>query len=261
MMKQVTVTPTTTGAEFLALFNDPTIDVIELAGGEYTTGRISITIARTATPMTICPAPGATVVWNGRGGSVGAFYFGLTDANAPAPASGFTFDGRNGPGSSWLFTNYNLGSTGIFWMGGSHHLQFLGLKFAGNTGIRQGQNSHSFYISNNNEGSEAGRSHDIEIAYCQIDGSNRTVTGSQCWHNPGPYNVDFHDNQVANCDSGCVWGAVPSTNMKIRNNAFTDCDRAIDVHGPVGVASGNVSHNAPISIEAPFVDDGTNNWG
>jgi hypothetical protein len=244
----------------LADFADMGTDILEIAGGEYTPGRINISgIDRSSRPLIIRPASGKKVIWNGGAGSDGAFYFGYPTL---APARGFTFDGRNGAGSAWLFTNYNLGSTGIFWVGGSSKLKFLGLTFSGNTGIKQGQNSHSFYLSNNTDpGSNPGRCYDIEIAYCQIDGGNRTVTGSQCYHDPGPYDVDFHDNEVTNCDTGCLWATIQSTYMRIRNNTFTDCDRAIAVDGPQGVARGNTSHNAPATITAPFVDDGTNHWG
>jgi hypothetical protein len=248
----------TVGVPTQADFADQSIDILEISAGEYSPGVTTISgIDRSARPLIVRPSPGASVVWNGSGAADGAFYFGWPTRS---PAIGFTFDGRNGSGSSWLFTNYNLGSTGIFWTGGSRALRFLGLTFNGNTGIRAGANSHTFYVSNNNEGSEDGRSRDIEIAFCSIDGGGRTVTASQCYHDPGPIKVDFHDNAITNCDYGCVWWANSSTDMAIRNNRFSDCDYAIDVRNTEGVASGNVSNNARAYIEAPFSDDGTNSW-
>lgn len=249
------------------------IDVLEIVAGEYKPktielDRINRQFNGTTRPLLVRPAKNAAVIWNGiNSGTDGAFTFGNVKDRGES-VSYITFDGSGGGnGGSWLFTNYNLGSTGLFWMGGSHHLTFKHLDVSGIKGIREGYNSHIFYVSNNvnplkkdangndttipNPPSllESGRSHDITISNCRIDGGNHTLTGMQAQHEPGPYNIVFSHNTVYNASAGVILNAAPSNQIAVYDNSFVDCDFAIKVKDGIhGYATGNTLINSAIEI-------------
>jgi hypothetical protein len=118
-----------------------TVDVIEMAGGTYPNWRDANLPDRTARPLTIRPAPGATVVFTAAGdGTWGDQAFGLLSA------SYITFDGTPG---RFVFQHYLLAQEGVFLLVGATHITVKGVTFnniAANARSNS-ESSHLFYLS------------------------------------------------------------------------------------------------------------------
>jgi methyl-accepting chemotaxis protein len=97
-------------SDLLTVMADMTIDIIEMASGTYHFAGTAVNIDRSARPLTVRPAAGATVTFAGDVASGGQFYFGLGGAASYITMEGFTFSG------------YSIGDTGIVWLGNASHI-------------------------------------------------------------------------------------------------------------------------------------------
>lgn len=99
--KVVKLGPGDTQSAFLAAANDMTVDVIELAGGDYTWDKIRLDVDRTARPLKVRGTAGTRFVSAGNT-SEGVFFLGLTKV-----AKHITF-------SDLAFDNILLSQAGVF---------------------------------------------------------------------------------------------------------------------------------------------------
>jgi hypothetical protein len=133
-LKIVQFDPSGTQAQFLALMKDMTIDVIEMRAGTYHLGgQMVININRSSRPLTIRPAAGATVIFEGDqpGAAWGQFYFGdLGGQAAYITMEGFIFDG------------YTLAGTAVVWVGNAHHITLNNMTVRNTTAAA----GHQIYI-------------------------------------------------------------------------------------------------------------------
>jgi hypothetical protein len=151
--------PTGTAAQFLALMNDMTVDVLEMQAGTYHfAGQLVINIDRSSRPLTIRPAAGATVIFKGDqpGADWGQFYFGDSGGQAAyITMQGFIFDG------------YTLAGTAVVWVGNAHHITLNNMTVR-NTTAAAGRQIYiwALYIS-----------YDNGVAAQNITADNWTVLG------------------------------------------------------------------------------------
>jgi len=114
-----------TSAAFATMVADMTIDVIEMEAGTYQDwAAVDISVNRSTRPLTVRPAPGAAVVWDGStdDSTDGLFYFGNS-----ALCSYITFD-PEGTGGSFTVQNYNIGQTGLIVTAYASHVTVNGFK-------------------------------------------------------------------------------------------------------------------------------------
>lgn len=103
-------------AAFLTLMADMSYDAIEIETGTYHWASSDINIDRTSRPLTVRPASGATVVFDGDAASGGQFYFGL------GGVARFIYLEL----ADVVFTDYTLGDTGIIWLGNAKDMHVNG---------------------------------------------------------------------------------------------------------------------------------------
>jgi len=129
-------------AAFQAMTTDTTIDVIEMAAGVYPWRAAAITADRTARPLVIRPAVGATVEFNCAGdGDWGDPIFELNGC------AYVTFDGSPG---LFYFHHILLAEEGLFTAVGASHVTLNHIKVrnvAGNTHAADQESAHCVYVS------------------------------------------------------------------------------------------------------------------
>ena len=112
-----------TASQFLILTKDVTVDVIEMASGSYPWDNVKIDVDRTARPLTIRPASGATVTFTGNGSTTaGILFFGLNSATKWITMDGVT------PGG-FTFSGIALAQAGVFEVRSSDHLTLRNMTF------------------------------------------------------------------------------------------------------------------------------------
>lgn len=107
-----------TQAQFTALLSDMSIDVIELAAGTRAWDKVQVNVDRTARPLTVRPATGATVTFVGPGKTTeGVFFFGSSST-----AKWITFDG-------FAFDGISLSQCGVFEVRSTSHVTLRNMTF------------------------------------------------------------------------------------------------------------------------------------
>lgn len=108
-----TISPSASKSQLLTAIANLSYDVIEVTSGTTTWQDVQINVDRTANPLTIRPALGATVTCVGPATSSGQIFgYGQT-----VMTRHITFDGRpggTGTGSGWIFDGIALAQSGIF---------------------------------------------------------------------------------------------------------------------------------------------------
>lgn len=113
------LTNANTAADFVAAVNDMTIDVIELAAGTYAWKGIRLDKDRTARPLTVKPAAGATVIFDGTG--LGTNINEIFLIGFVSTCRYINFDGSAG---RFKFQNWSISQTGLVHPYEAHHFGF-----------------------------------------------------------------------------------------------------------------------------------------
>lgn len=126
--EQITsLTSANSAANFLTAVADMTINVIELAAGNYNWQAVVVPTDRTARPLTIRPALGATLNFIGPASSNGIIFQIGDGTHTP---KWITFDGHDRlGGGAWVFKDFLLAQSGVFEPRGSDHITLRNLTF------------------------------------------------------------------------------------------------------------------------------------
>jgi len=246
-----------TPAQFLALMKDMSIDVIEMAAGTYFGWHLFFDVDRTARPLTVRPAAGATVIFDDSGGetSDGLFYPGWSSYT-----SNITFQGP------FQVTNYVIGQTGLVSTAWVANLTFNRFVVKGTTApTTNGQTAWAVYVSS--DGTHRGSNLTFNDWNVDNSQSGHKVSGLQIYHTPQAVGISALRWTV----TGGFWGivgrgdatAVVIDGWTIGNTVYPfDSDSGESGRGPAGTVSNMTSTgsaNAPI-ITSPMVDGGGNSW-
>lgn len=256
-----TLSSSNTKAQFTAACANMSIDVIELTSGTYTWQDVHIDVDRTARPLTIRPALGATCNFVGPATTTGI----ILSFGHVTMAKYITLDGRpggTGTGSGLIFKDLELAQSGVIEVRGSDHLTFQYLTFqnlardyaVSGTGEHK---SYCFYIS----GAGAG--------------NNDNLVLDNCWFKAPAVYRDISCLQIASSGShGTVVMSnvkemtnyhyslsvdVPVSSLTLENWVMTDCGRTASASSirifPVTVNGSYTNIDATLS--EPLRDDGT----
>jgi hypothetical protein len=241
----VGLTPTVTATQFVAAVGDNSTDVIELAGGTYRPGRISLNVERTR-PLVIRPKAGATVVFTG---DAGAFVIG-----AGGVAGGITIKGL-------IFDGYQIGQTGVIWLGNCHDITLSDMVVRNSTG--QAGYSWALYVSTNAGVSAS----NVTANNWSVDGA-RSLGGLQIGNSSGPNNngVSAHGWNVANATYAIYSGAgatgVEIDDWIIDSSGMTTYDYLsvvlVDARGTI--SNVRATNSGGPMIVLPMVNAGGNTW-
>jgi hypothetical protein len=114
----VAITTSSSVAQFRAAVADLSVDVITFAGGTYRWDSVEIGVDRTARPLTIRAASGATVTFVGNGATTdGIIKLGSSVTAKWITMDGFTFDG------------ISLSACGVFEIRGTSHVTLRNMTF------------------------------------------------------------------------------------------------------------------------------------
>jgi hypothetical protein len=242
--KVVRFSPGMSGGQLVAAIADASTDVIELAGGTYTPGSININVNRSR-PVTIRPAPGATVVF--ANGTDAAFTFGYGGV-----AGNITIDGL-------IFDGYRIGSIGIVWIGNAHDITLNNITVRNSTGI--GTNSWALYLSSDG-GSGPTR---VVADNWNVDGGARTLGGVQSYHNPNARGATLRGWHVRNC-AYAIYLNSDATDVRIEDWTTTSCgvttyaDLSVVARDASGIIRNvRATDSGGVDIWPPMIESG-NEW-
>jgi hypothetical protein len=251
-----TLGPSTTSAQLLAKMADMTIDAIELTAGTFTLGSCThVNIDRTARPLTVRPAAGASVVLEGGlyASQRGAFQFG----DGGGSAKYITMQ-------DLILDGYTLDSTGIFWLGNADHITLPRMTVRNSTGIA-GQ-SWALYVSYDGSVSAS----NVVANGWIVDGGARTIGGAGLGHDSSPEpvaNVQLHDWDIANA-AYSVYSSHPCTGVDI--DGWTIAHTGLTTYAYISTLLANgcggtiknchATDSGELILEAPMVDGGGNSW-
>ena len=241
-LKVVGLTPTVTATQFVAAVRDNTTDVIELAGGTYRLGVITLNVDRTR-PLVIRPAAGATVVF--AGGSQSAFWIGAGGVAGRITIEGLVFDG------------FTLSTNGIIWLGNCHDITINNIVVRNSTG--QAGYSWSLYLST--DGGVSPRN--VVANNWTVDGGARTVGGLQIAHTPGAQSVTATGWHVTNA-SYAIYSGGPASGVNISDWTIDSSglsNLSVDLVNTAGsIRNVHATNSGSPEILAPMVDAGGNTW-
>jgi hypothetical protein len=240
-----------------------TIDIIEIGTPNTTTtysnweNGVWWSTDRSARPLLVRPAPGATVIWNGNGSSgTGLFYPGWS-----GKAAFYTFDPA-GTGGSFHINNFILAETGLVSTAYVQNVTFNGFQTSGTTAPSEdGCTAWAMYVSSDS----VHRGKNITANNWIVDNTTSTsghyVNGFQTEHDPQADGVTVNNWSV----KGGYWGLVgrlSTTGLNVSGWTITGTSGpSFDSEGPSGVVKNMHTTNsgAPI-IQSPMVDGGGNVW-
>jgi hypothetical protein len=246
-LKVVGLTPTVTATQFVAAVRDNTTDVIELAGGIYHPGLITLNVDRTR-PLIIRPKAGASAVFAGGSGS--AFHIG-----SGGVAGGITLEGL-------VFDGYSIGDTGIVWLGNCHDITVNDMVVRNSTG--PAGYSWALYVSTN--GGVSARN--VVANHWTVDGGARTLGGLQIGNSSGPDNngVSAHGWRVTNA-SYAIYSAAGAAGVDISDwtidssGLTTFADLSVVLVNTSGtIRNVHATNSGGPEIDRPMVDAGGNTW-
>jgi hypothetical protein len=246
-----------TVAAFQALVANMNIDTIEIANGTYPWTDCNLNVDRSARPLLVRPAAGATVTFDGTGlgSGDGVFYPGWSGGYG----SYMTFAGLVGGVQKFVIQNYNIGQTGLIHSGYISHCEFSGFKVRTCTGAAGGMTSHCLYISS--DGTHAADHVTANDWNVQPDVTNRTLTALQLYHPPQVNTFTALRWNASYVHWGFV-GRYSATAVDIESWTIDHAVIPFDSQGPAGTVKNMTStnsDNAPI-INSPMVDGGGNSW-
>lgn len=231
-LKVVALSASSTQAAFLAAVADMTVDEIRLASGSYTWQAVDISMDRTARPLTIRPALGATVNFVGPATTDGSIF----DLGGTGYAKWITFDGRDPNGTpGMIFRDFALASSGVFQPWGTDHCSFKYLTFQNLARdprfAPHPYNAWCFYIAG-----PYGR-------------GNTNLLIDHCWFKAPAVSRDIGCMQVASSGSHgliTVTNVLELTNYNFAFYAEQPCQLALDTWTMVN--SGNPGPNKSIDL-------------
>jgi hypothetical protein len=256
-----------TEAAFLSLFGNMAYDIIEMQDGQYDNWQLDIkNVSRAARPLTIRPASGANVVWDGSG--LGAGTNGPFNFNAlPGPGTpGFvmdyiTFDPA-GTGGSFTIQNYHIGSFGLILTGWVDHMTLNGFNIVNCSGVASQNQSHCLYV--NSDLVHHGTNLTANDWTVVGDGA-RTLNGLQTFHNPNISGLTANNWTVSNLHRWAyIWGDATGVTMSGWNG--TNCDATVDAivdlpnNNASGVVSGSNGHGSCGPLSRGTYNSGGNFW-
>ncbi len=256
-----TISPTATKTQLLTAIANLSYDVIEITSGTTTWQDVHIDVDRTANPLTIRPALGATVNFVGPATTTGI----ILSFGHVSMAKHITLDGRpggTGTGSGLIFRDIALAQSGVIEVRGSDYLTFRNLTFQNLTrdlavpGTAE-YKSYCFYIS----GAGAGNNDNLVLDYCWFKAPSvyRDVSCLQIASSGSHGNVTMSNVQeMTNYHYGLSVD-VPVSNLVLENWVMTDTGRTASASSirifPVTVNGSYTNIDATLS--EPLRDDGT----
>ena len=215
--KVVAITPSSSVAQFRAAVADMSVDVITFAGGTYRWDSVEIGVDRTARPLVIRPAAGATVTFVGNGATTdGIIKLGSSVTARYITIDGFTFDG------------ISLSACGVFEIRGTSHVTLRNMTFRnlkrdpawGNPS--QPYKSWAGYISGNNS--------NLTLDYWNVIGSGRSVHSAiqiDDESHPGSRESSIHltNITVSNVDYA-FYENLPTTDLVLDGWTITNAGQA-----------------------------------
>lgn len=257
----LTLTAADSVAEFEAATENMGIDTIELASGNYTWQSVSINVDRSARPLTIRPALGATVNFVGPATSTGIIFL-LGQVNRTKYV---TFDGRAGGGgaSAMFFKDMAIPQAGVFEPRGTDYCTFKYLTFQNisrDTGYSdQPYKTWCFYIS----AAGSGSNDHLLIDHCSFKApaSYRDVSAIQVASSGSHGNISI-TNVVEMQDYHYAFAAdlVSISNLVLDTWTMDDCGRTTN-NSSIRILSGSSVNGTYSNIVAtssePFVNAGS----
>lgn len=257
-----TLSSSNTKAQFLTKVADMTIDVIELTSGTYTWQDVHVDTDRTARPLTIRPALGATCNFVGPATTTGiVFSFGHVSF-----ARHITMDGRpggTGDGSGFIFKDMDIPQAGVIECRGATDCTFKYLTFQNLSRDLSGgatpaaYKSWCFYIS----GAGAGNCDDIIVDNCwfKAPAVYRDYSGIQVASSGSHGTVTISNVREMTNYHYAFAADVPITNLVLENWVMTDCGRTANASS-IRILSGTDVDGSYTNIDAtlsePFVNAG-----
>jgi hypothetical protein len=239
----LTLNPGATAAQIIAAHSNMNIDIVEFTAGTYSNIRMDIkNINRSTRPLTLRPAAGAAVVFDGGGGGIQSGFLRYGSNQGPTPTSVtsyFTWD-TTGTGGSFTIQNYSIGSDGIINIAWVDHIILNGFTLTGNTGTPAF--SHSLYF--NSDGVHRGQN--VTANNWTITGdAGKTLTGFQTYHNPNFTNVTCRNWTVTLLNR---WAFIDGDAQNVLVDGWngTSCTHSIDCVNQPGTgdtATGTVSNS------------------
>lgn len=203
---------------------DMTVDAIELTAGTYKLGTaVYFDVDRTAKPLTIRPAAGASVTFTGSGDPTasGQFFFGLNRPSKYVTMQGFGF------------TGYLLAQAGIFEFRQTDHVTVKGIDIAGITRYTaysdKAYKTWAAYISMVNT--------NLVLDGWTMAGVNRDWSGIQIDSGTSAAHIALTNIIMANLDYA-FYEDVPTTDLTLDGWKVTNCGEggvAISFHQAQGV--------------------------
>jgi len=242
----VSLSPTVTATQFAAAAANEATDVIELAGGTYRTGPITLNVERTR-PLTIRPKAGASVEFEaGTTGATGsAFWIGLGGI-----AGGITIEGL-------VFDGYSVGTSAVIWLGNCHDITINDVVVRNSTG--PAGYAWALYVSE-----DAGvAARNVVANDWTVDGNGRTLGALQIGHLPGAQGVTASGWHVANASyaiySGTAASGVRISDWTIDSSGLNNL--SVDLVNTSGtIRNVHATNSGRAEIVPPMVDAGGNSW-
>lgn len=247
----LTIGPTTTVAQFKSAVANTAYDVVEMTAGTYPYRDVRLDYDRSSRPVTIRPAAGATVIFDGTG--LGSLIGEVFTIGYNSACRNVVFDGSTG---LFKFQNYNIGQTGLFSL-----YEWSDFAVKGNIQVRN--MSHTpldttawcVYIISGSSGNPQRnvRSQRLELGNWDIicDTTNRSVGGFQCYQTNGygPDHVNIHDCTI-NYTKVAFLGWGDATDVNVTNVTADNNDKSVSIQNTIaGVMTNFVATN---SVQASF---------
>jgi hypothetical protein len=256
--------PSQSQSTFVALARDLSVDVIELQSGTYRGWHLWLNIDRTSNPLTVRPAAGATVVFDGGGSSDGLMYLGFPSTVPPATGGKTAYITFSG----FQITNYDPSSTGIVTTAWVDHVAINNVVVTNIHGAHgtANQTDHVIYVAGDGgySGSVAHQAQALTLNNWNVT-SDGSVNGLHIYHPDGglPNGITALDWIFRG--NGAQWAAIGrpgATNVTIDGWSITGTRVPVDFEGPSGVVRNThaTSSGSPI-ILSPMVAGSGNSWG
>lgn len=256
-----TLTSADSKATFQTKCQDMNIDVIELASGNYTWQAVDINVDRTARPLTIRPAAGATVNFVGPITTDGT----CIKLGNSVRTKYVTFDGRAGgigATSSMIFKDMSISQAGVFEPRGTNFCTFKYLTFQNisrDTAFSdQPYKTWAFYIS----GAGTGSNDELVVDHCWFKAPNsyRDISAIQVASSGSHGHITVSNVEEMTNYHYALAVDVTTSNLELVNWVMTDCGR-VSNGSSIRVLSGTNCNGSYTNIDAtlsePFVNAGT----
>ena len=247
--KVVKLGPSATASQILAAIADNSVDVVELSAGTYSPGRVSVDVDRTR-PVVVRPAGGATVIWKGDSSGAGAFLFGLSSRAGRVTLDGLIFDG------------FNLGDTGVIWVGNAHDLALNHITVRNSTG--HAAYSWALYLST---AGGVGPSNIVANDWVVAGAGTRSLSAMTSEHTPNAHGATLHRWNVKNV-ALAVWAGSDATGLDFADWTIDNAGWAAHANDAVwfqnvkgSFKNVNLTSSGPLqNVSGTMTDLGGNTW-